>query len=344
MKVQGKRFLVTGGASLIGSHVVEALLAAGATSVRILDNLSADTAADIQHRLAERSGAELIQGDVLRTTDVLDAIAGVHGVFHGAALITKPMAEHPETGVDVNVRGTAVVLAAAAHGGVEKVVLMSSVSVYGNCAARDVAESTSFITDGLGWPSQLYGAGKLLAEGLCRAYAERYGLAWLALRAPSVYGPYQHARGLSSATLVELYRALRDEPEPLLTVDPDEAHDYLYAADVADAAVAAFNSQVSGTAVNISSGQPTTFREVVETVQQMVGQRPVRYGGPGSGVRLTASSDLSYSWAKAHELLGWQPRTSLAAGLAHLVRWLEAGTTETGGSRAPESRGSDLRK
>lgn len=328
MRVAGATFLITGGASLIGSHVAEALLDAGAAEVRVLDNLSFDNAGALD-RLRGRAGLHFSRGDVLRTADVLTAAAGVDGVFHGAALITQPLAQQPESGLDVNVRGTAVVLAAAAHAEVSKVVLMSSVSVYGNTAGADINEDMPFATAGLGWPSQLYGGSKLLAEGLCRSYADAHGLPWVALRSPSVYGPYQHVRGMSASRLVEIWRLLVDDAAPVLPVDPDEAHDYVYVADVAAAAVAAFGSGVSGTAINVASGESVTFAKVVEVLADITGTKhPVRFAPASGGVQLTTSAELSYRIERARLLLGWEPTTPLEEGLRRLADWLEAGRAE----------------
>jgi len=327
VNVDGGTFLVTGGASLIGFHVVEALLEAGAVQVRVLDNLSSDTSAAIDQNLAHRDRIEVIRGDVLRITDVLDAVAGTDGVFHGAALITQPIASQPETGMDVNVRGTAVLLAAAAHLGARKVILMSSVSVYGSAVGLGINERMPFVTEGLGWPSQLYGGGKLLAEGLCRAYADKSGLSWVALRAPSVYGTFQHGRGLSSAKLAQIWAALRGHSDPVLPVDPEEAHDFIYVTDVADAVVAALRSDVSGVAMNVSSGESVSYAQVVGLLQEIIGSRPVRFAGPAAGVHLTATTELSYDRSAARQLLGWEPRVPLREGLERLVRWLDEETS-----------------
>src|SRR5262245_29369741 len=101
---KGKAYLITGGASLIGSHLSDALLAAGASEVRLLDNFALGTPDTIAHLQAE-SRVRLIRGDVLRLNEVLEASQGVDGVFALAGFLTLPMMQNPALGVQVNTVG-----------------------------------------------------------------------------------------------------------------------------------------------------------------------------------------------------------------------------------------------
>ena len=104
MKVQGKSYLITGGASLIGSHLADALLAAGAAEVRLLDNFALGSNDMIAHLMGD-SRVKLLRGDILRLTDLLDASAGVDGIFALAGFLTIPMLANPSLGVQVNTLG-----------------------------------------------------------------------------------------------------------------------------------------------------------------------------------------------------------------------------------------------
>ncbi|MFM7416343.1 MAG: NAD-dependent epimerase/dehydratase family protein, partial [Alphaproteobacteria bacterium] len=101
MEIQGNAYLITGGASLIGSHLADALLAAGAAEVRLLDNFALGSNEMIAHLLGD-SRVKLIRGDILRLTDLLEASTGIDGVFALAGFLTIPMLANPSLGVQVN--------------------------------------------------------------------------------------------------------------------------------------------------------------------------------------------------------------------------------------------------
>jgi UDP-glucose 4-epimerase len=323
MSAAGRRILVTGGASFIGSHCVDALLASGAREVRLLDNLSMGSLDNVREAL-ERPGVSLLRGDVRSDADVEAALADVDAVVHAAAVITEGMAADPRAGFEVNVLGTQTLLTACAAAGVEKVVLISSVSVYGRTDGTDIDEETPFRLSGFGWPSTLYGASKAAAEALCRAAEQRHGLRFLALRCPSVYGPRQHHRGVNTALLADAYREFRSGRAPLVAASPDEAHDYVYVGDVAEAVVRALSPDVHGEAINVASGRSTRVAEAVERLRAISGHpEPARYGPRRSAIQIVSGSSLSYRVEKARRLLGWEPRTTLAEGLGRLAAWLD---------------------
>lgn len=324
MRIRDGSFLVTGGASFIGLHVAEALLAAGAEEVRILDNLSYGRRGPLE-RVLDDGRARFFPGDVRRFDELLPAVEGVDGVFHLAAVITRPLADRPEEGLDVNVRGTASVLAAAQWAGASKVVLSSSVAVYGDVSGTGIAEDSPFRHASAGWVPALYGGCKVLAETLCRLYGERHGLDHVMLRYPTVYGPRQHGYGVHTRLLVDLYRAIRRGERPRLPGDGSAAHDYLYVTDVASANVRAMEAAVTGEAFNVATGVSTSEAEVVRILLDLAGSalEPVYDTSPGGAADPPRA--LSYDVDKAHRMLGWRAEVPVAEGVARLVETLDAG-------------------
>jgi UDP-glucose 4-epimerase len=323
VEISGSRFLVTGGASFIGSYVVEALLADGAREVRALDNLSFGGPETLAPVLGDER-LQLIRGDVLRADDLVGAVDGVDGIFHTAGLVTRPLGEHPDQGLDVNVRGTVAVLAAARLARVRKLVLSSSISVYGDTTGAGIAEDAPFRHQTFGAVNVLYGGSKVLAEALCRLHLERYGLDYVALRYPTVYGPRQHDRGVNTRFLVEAWRAIERGQRPSVVGDGSQARDYTYVGDVAAANVRAMESDVTGEALNVATGVSTSEAEAVRLLLELAGSdlRP-EYGAGDGGMGISSAPELSYDPGKAARLLGWRAEVPLAEGLKRLVESLE---------------------
>ena len=206
--IKGKAYLVTGGASLIGSHLADALLAGGAAEVRLLDNFALGTPDTIAH-LAAEPRVKLIRGDVLRLNELLEASQGADGVFALAGFLTLPMMQNPALGVQVNTVGVLNTLEAARFAGVRRVVFSSSVAAYGNAEAAVLEEDAAMVTATISPVSAVYGVSKLFGESLCRLYAQKYGLQFNALRFASVYGERQHARAVNANFIAETYERVR---------------------------------------------------------------------------------------------------------------------------------------
>ncbi|QJW85167.1 NAD-dependent epimerase/dehydratase family protein [Ramlibacter terrae] len=271
-EIRGKTWLITGGASLIGSHIADQLLQAGAGKVRLFDNFSLGSRDNIAH-LGGDDRVELIKGDVLSTDDLARAFNGVTGVFALAGFLTLPMANNPHLGLSVNVIGLVNTLDACKAAGVRRIVLSSSVSAYGNSTAAQITEETPFTAHGLPAPSQMYGTSKLLGEALCAQYARAHGLQFNALRFSSVYGERQHARAVNALFIAQtLQSVLKDEP-PVIVGDGSEVHDYIYVTDVARGCLMAMAGASHGHVLNIATGVDTTLTRVVELVLQKPARR-----------------------------------------------------------------------
>ncbi len=322
MDIGGKHFLITGGVSLIGSHLTGRLLEHGAAGVVLFDNLSLN-AADVVGHLTQDPRVRVVRGDVLRLAPLADAMAGIDGVFSLAALLTLPMSQDPALGLDVNITGVRNTLDAARLAGVKKLVLASSIAVYGSETELHEA-STPLAHAGQSPPFVLYAASKLIGENLGRLYADRYGLAFNAVRFATVYGERQHARGVNALHILDSYQKLRAGQAPVIIGDGSEVHDYIHAEDAAEGSIAAMARGVSGRAYNISTGVATSIAEIVAIVTREAGSnlapefRPDTRAARGASTsRMAVANDL------ARTELGWTPKVPIEAGIRRLLAWVK---------------------
>lgn len=315
-------YLITGGASLIGSHIADRLLAQGASEVRLIDNYSLGTPAAIAH-LSDDPRVKRIRGDVLRMPDLLDAMQGVDGVFAMAGYLTLPMSQDPVTGISVNAVGMANTLEACRFAKVRRVVFSSSVAVYGNTTAFPVTEDVGYVSAGLQPPSLLYSASKLMGEGLCAQYAKTHGVQFNALRFSSVYGERQHARAVNAVFVAQICDQVRRGEAPVIEGDGSEVHDYVYVTDVARACVLAMHSAAHGHCLNIVTGVDSTHTQVAQTALRLCARADLQpqYREDRRAVRSAAGTRLGFSRDKAAREIGWEPQVNLEEGMKRLLAW-----------------------
>jgi UDP-glucose 4-epimerase len=315
-------YLITGGASLIGSHIADHLLAEGAKEVRLLDNYSLGTPATIAH-LSSDVRVKCIRGDILRLPDLLEATEGADGVFTLAGFLTLPMARDPIAGLSVNTLGMANTLEACRFAKVRRIVFSSSVAVYGSATTFPITEETGYVSAGLQPPSQLYGASKLLGEAVCARYAKAYGVQFNALRFASVYGERQHARAVNAVFVAQVCDQVRRGEAPVIEGDGTEVHDYVYVTDVARACVLAMHSASHGHSINIATGVDTTATEVAETALRLCGRGDLKpqYREDRRAVRSAAGTRLGFSREKAAREIGWEPQVNIEEGMRRLLAW-----------------------
>jgi UDP-glucose 4-epimerase len=321
--ISGGRFVVVGGASQVGSHIGEQLLAAGAGEVVLLDNLSLGSSDMLQPLLADRR-CRFIRGDMLRPSDLFDAFAGADGVFAVAALMATSIGENPWVGLDVNIRGLQNTLEACRCQRVKKVVISSSAGVYGLPSDVPTDEDSPLRWQSLPPSMTLYCASKVIGEGLAQLYRQRHGLDFVALRYTAVYGERQHRRALVGGHIADTCERIRRGEPPIVQGDGQHVFDYVHAGDVARANLLAMESAVSGEGINICSGVETSQSRIVELVAQACGspQQAVQRERT-VGARLPSTARQSYSRDKARRLLGWEPQVSIEEGVARVLRWVD---------------------
>jgi len=302
------RYLVTGGAGFIGSHLCEELLRRG-ESVVVLDNFATGRRENIQHLLGN---LELIEGDLRDLDTVRRAVTGADYVLHQGALpsvprsVADPIATH-----EVNAQGTLNLLVAARDEGVKRVVLASSSSVYGDTPILPKRE------DMAASPKSPYAVSKLAAECYCRVFHEIYGLETVSLRYFNVFGPRQDPRSQYAAVIPRFVRAMLDGGQITIYGDGEQTRDFTYVANVVEAnLLAAKAPRAAGQVFNIACGQRISLNEVVRLLAEITGCAPnVRYDPPRAGDVKDSLADAS----AARRVLGYEPHVSFEQGLLRTV-------------------------
>jgi nucleoside-diphosphate-sugar epimerase len=302
-------YLVTGGAGFIGSHIAEALLAAG-HRVRVMDNLSTG-----HERNLAGLDVEFVRADVRDREAVLAAAAGADGVFHEAALVSVPESvEKPEENHEINITGTLNVLLAARRSGVRRVVLASSAAIYGENPELPKRE------DMLPEPLSPYAIGKLAGEYYLGVFAGLYGLQTVSLRYFNVYGPRQDPRSMYSGVISKFSDVLAAGGTPTVFGDGGQTRDFVFVKDVARANLLAMATERAGRGevFNIGTGRRVSLLDLLATLAGILGRtvQPV-LAPPRAGDIRHSVSDIS----RAAAVLGFTPATPLSEGLRALVEY-----------------------
>ncbi len=321
MKIAEGKFVVTGGASLIGSHVAERLIDQGAREVVLLDNYALGSP-DTVRSLLENPRIKLVRGDILRVNELYDAFEGADGVFAIAGFLTLPLSQNPSLGLAVNVDGQVNIFEACRYRDVKKVVFSSSVAVYGDPAPGLIDEKTPASLATFQPAAALYACTKLIGENLCGLYSARHGIQAVALRYSTVYGERQHYRGVNALYIMENYDRIMRGERPTIPDDGSEVHDYIHVSDVARANVMAMASDVTGESFNVATGVATSLNRIVELLLRFTGSHlKPEYKAGGSHVRSSVTKQLDFSRAKIEKMLGWVPEVTIEEGIRRLLEW-----------------------
>lgn len=308
------RFCVTGGAGFIGSHLVE-YLARLREEVVVLDDLSSGTLDNIAS-VADR--VRVVQGDICDSSAVDDALQGCDYVLHQAALTSVPRSiEEPGKYYRVNVRGTLEVLEGARRAGVQRVVLASSSSVYGD-GAVDGDPRAPKREDQLPAPLSPYAASKAANEHQAAVYSATLGLECVAVRYFNVFGPRQLPDSPYAAVIPKFATAMLRRRLPTIYGDGEQTRDFTYVENVVKGNILAVRNGTPGRVYNIACGTPSSVKQLLKMVATGLGApakartKPAR---PGDILHSTA--DIS----RAAEELGFSPPVDLETGLRKTLEW-----------------------
>jgi len=323
MKIKGGKFLITGGASQIGAHITEQLLAGDAREVVLFDNYSLGTPESIGD-LVQDGRVKLVRGDILRTNELFDNLEAVDGVFAAAGFLTLPLSQNPQLGVSVNVQGMLNVFEACRYRQVKKVIFSSSIAAYGEPTVDLIDETTPWTWSNLQPGAALYAASKIMGENFGKLYHDRHGVKSVSLRYSSVYGERQHLRAVNSVYIIDTYERLKRGERPVIPDDGREVHDYVHVADVARANLMAMESEVSRESFNVATGTATTLNRLVEIVQKITGTNLApEYKTPAGKIRAAVSTKLDFSVEKIERMIGWKAQISFEEGIRRMVSWRE---------------------
>jgi UDP-glucose 4-epimerase len=319
--------LVTGGAGLIGSHIVDLLIDEGVREIRVLDNLVRGRHTNLAAAGA-RKALKFIEGDVRDREVVARAVAGCDYVFHQAAIRITLCADRPRECMDVLVMGAFNVFEACVEHHVKKLVYASSASVYGGA---DV-----FPTDERHHPYNnrtLYGAAKVMNEGIARSFNEMYGLPSVGLRYFNVYGPRMDVTGVYTEVFVRWLECIDQDERPIIHGDGSATMDFVFVEDIARANILAMKSDRADDAYNVASGTETSLLGLWGAMQQITGAHhltpefhPPRKVNPVP--RRLADT------RRARKELGFVSQVRLEDGLRKLDAWRREALVDINGGEA----------
>lgn len=303
-----KRYLVTGGAGFIGSHIAEELVERG-HKVRIVDNFLTGKRENIASFLDK---IELIEGDIRDFSLCKRASDGVDFVLHQAALPSVPRSiEDPLMTNEINVKGTLNLLLASRDAGVKKFVFASSSSVYGDDPSLPKKEGEE------GAPLSPYAISKLVGEMYCQVFSQIYSLSTVCLRYFNIFGPRQDPYSQYSAVIPNFINKMVKEESPTIFGDGEQSRDFTYVANVVEANKLAVEAEdVSGEILNIACGERTTVNSLVIEINQIL-KKDIKaiYDKPCPGDVMHSYADIS----EAENVLKYKPLVSFTEGLKRTI-------------------------
>ena len=330
------RWLVTGAAGFIGSHLVERLLELG-QRVTGLDNFSTGhrrNLDDVHRSVGDQrwGGFRFVDGDICDDQACMDALTGTDIVLHQAALgsvprsIAEPMRTH-----NSNLTGFVNMLLAARRSGVKRFVYAASSSTYGDHPALPKTE------DVIGRPLSPYAVTKLANELYASVFAMHYGMEIIGLRYFNVFGPRQDPEGAYAAVIPRWIAQRMEGQQPVIFGDGETSRDFCYVANVVQANLLAAASSDKGSldqVYNVAVGESTSLNSLLSQIDQAVARlvgksrsrwEPPRYEEFRAGDVRHSLADIS----KARKLLGYEPTYIVSRGLEETVDWFARRTADS---------------
>ncbi len=304
------RWLVTGGAGFIGSHLAEALVSKGET-VRIADSFITGNRRNLA---AAGDRAELVEGDLADPAVAARAVAGMDYVLHQAAIPSVPRSvKDPATSNRANVDATLQLLIAARDAKVRRVVYAASSSAYGDTPTLPKREDMPTR------PLSPYALQKLVGEQYMQLFTALYGLETVSIRYFNVFGPRQDPSSPYSGVIALFVTALLAGKPPTIVGDGGQTRDFTYVANVVDGVLRAATAPgASGEVINVATGRQISISELAKALGEIIGVRaaPVHIDPRPGDVR-DSLADVS----KAKAILGYEPTVGLEEGLRRTVEW-----------------------
>ena len=312
------RYLVTGGAGFIGSHIATALAERGDT-VRVLDDLSGGLRENLSHLDLgpEGSGAqvELIVGSITDPAFGRRACRGAEGIFHEAAQVSVPQSvEEPEKSYEINVTGTLRMLQAARAEGVRRFVFAASAAAYGDSEVCPKIEAMP------SRPMSPYASGKLAGEDMLAVWGRTYGMHTVALRYFNIFGPRQADDSPYSGVIAVVANRLLTGKPVRINGDGGQTRDFCYVENVVRANIAAMDAEgiEPGSVFNVGTGERVSLLDLYKEMARFVGvDAQPEFGEVRAG-------DVRHSQASIEKIqgaLGYVPTVGWREGVAQTMEW-----------------------
>ncbi len=313
------KYLVTGGAGFIGSHLAEELVRRGHT-VRVVDSLITGKRRNLEHI----AGVEFLEGDLADMSVATRAVAGMDYVLHQAAIPSVPRSvADPVTSNRANIDGSLNILVAARDAGVKRLVYAGSSSAYGDTPTLPKREDMP--TN----PLSPYALQKLVAEQYCQMFTRLYGFETVTIRYFNVFGPRQDPGSPYSGVISLFSTALLEQRPPVIYGDGEQTRDFTYIANVVDGVLRACEApRAAGEVINVACGTRISLNDLLRVMNAILGSNiQAIYREPRAGDVRDSQADI----AKAQSLLGYTPLVSLEQGLARTIEWCRGEAAATAG-------------
>ena len=306
------KYLVTGGAGFIGSHIVEELVRRG-SKIRVIDNFLTGKRENLAS-FGEK--IELLEGDIRNFETCQEALEGIDFVLHQAALPSVPRSiENPLLTNDINVNGTLNLLLASNEAKARRFVFASSSAVYGDNPDLPKREGTE------GNPLSPYALTKLVGEKYCKVFSVIYGLPTVCLRYFNIFGPHQDPASQYAAVIPAFISKMLEGEKPTIFGDGEQSRDFTFVGNVVEANFLATEVEnISGEVFNVGCGEKTTVNSLAAKINEILNTDiEPDYDKPRPGDIKHSFADIS----KAKQGLKFEPLVDFREGLERTIRWYQ---------------------
>jgi UDP-glucose 4-epimerase len=325
MDLSGKRIMLVGGAGLVGSHIIDQLIAEPVAEIVIYDNFVRGTKGNLAVA-AKSPKVRIVEASMTDRDRLKREMASIDGVFQLASLWLGECVNDPRTAWEVNTLGTWNVVEACREAGVKRIVYSSSASVYGNAVVTPMTEEHPFNN------RTTYGATKIANEQMFRAIYEQHKLPYIGMRYMNIYGPRMDYEGTYVSVIMKVLDKIFAGERPVVFGDGSQVYDFIHVTDIARANILGMKADCADEHFNIGMGIGTSINELVKMLLDLTGTNlEIDY-------RPQAMSFVTQrigSTDKAERMLGFRATVPLREGLKSIVDWRLA----TRGTAPASSRG-----
>jgi len=303
------KYIVTGGAGFIGSHIAEAL--AGKHEVVIIDDLFSGK---MQNLDDFRNSVHFVQGSITDLPLMKEICAEADGIFHEAAIASVPRSiKNPLATNEANITGTLNVLVAAKECGVRKIVFASSSSVYGDTPTLPKREDME------PHPLSPYAVSKLAGEHYMNVFTKLYGIKTIALRYFNVFGPRQDPNSDYAAVIPKFITRTLNHQSPVIFGDGTQTRDFTFVKDVVQANISAMQSEAEGV-FNVAYNQRIDLNTLAQLIMEITGiSIPITHESPRKGDIRDSLADIT----RAKSGFNYDPAYTLKTGLKETIPWYQ---------------------
>lgn len=301
------KYIVTGGAGFIGSHLVSKLLELG-HEVIVIDNFYSGSEKNLKQHQNNKS-LSIIKRDICENLEDIFSKNKIDALFHLAAIVSVPYSiEHPLEADKTNVSGTFNLLECCRKFGVKRFIFSSSCAIYGNQEKLPMIETMKPN------PMSPYALGKLIGEHYCKLFSFLYSLECICLRYFNVYGPRQNPNGNYASLIPKFIDFVKNNQVPKINGLGEQTRDFVFVSDVVEANISALetnNKECFGEIFNIGTARSISVNEVASQIIKLSGKHIIPVHGPAIIELHDALADI----IKARNLLGWSPKFQFEKGL-----------------------------